>query len=97
MRLNTRCAPNVKAKASSRSEFDQAPKRIEINEAFAAIVIAVMRKLGLPGDIVNIEGRRDCAWPSDLRDGSDRHDPSHPLDATGRPQARRRHTLRRRG
>lgn len=31
-------------------------ERIEINEAFAAIVIAVMRELGLPEDIVNIEG-----------------------------------------
>ena len=31
-------------------------ERIEINEAFAAIVIAVMRELGLPEDIVNVEG-----------------------------------------
>ena len=29
-------------------------ERIEINEAFAAIVIAVARELGLPGDIVNL-------------------------------------------
>ena len=31
-------------------------ERIEINEAFAAIAIAVMRELGLPQDIVNVEG-----------------------------------------
>jgi len=31
-------------------------ERIEINEAFAAIAIAVMRELGLPEDIVNVEG-----------------------------------------
>lgn len=44
-------------------------ERIEINEAFAAIVIAVMRKLGLPEDIVNVEG------------GAIAH--GHPIDATG--------------
>jgi acetyl-CoA C-acetyltransferase len=31
-------------------------ERIEINEAFAAITIAVARELGLPQDIVNVEG-----------------------------------------
>ena len=31
-------------------------QRIEINEAFAAIAIAVARDLGLPEDIVNVEG-----------------------------------------
>ncbi len=31
-------------------------QRIEINEAFAAIVIAVTRELGLAEDIVNVEG-----------------------------------------
>lgn len=30
--------------------------RIEINEAFAAIAIAVHRELGLPADVVNVEG-----------------------------------------
>ncbi|HWO85152.1 MAG TPA: hypothetical protein VNN75_01530 [Stellaceae bacterium] len=30
--------------------------RIEINEAFAAIAIVVARQLGLPEDIVNVEG-----------------------------------------
>ncbi|HYM04834.1 MAG TPA: acetyl-CoA C-acetyltransferase [Stellaceae bacterium] len=31
-------------------------ERIEINEAFAAIALAVLRELGLPEDIVNVEG-----------------------------------------
>jgi acetyl-CoA C-acetyltransferase len=31
-------------------------ERVEINEAFAAIAIAVVRELGLPEDIVNVEG-----------------------------------------
>ena len=44
-------------------------ERIEINEAFAAIVIAVARELGLPGDIVNVEG------------GAIAH--GHPIGATG--------------
>ena len=30
--------------------------RVEINEAFAAISLAVMRELGLPEDVVNVEG-----------------------------------------
>ena len=44
-------------------------ERIEINEAFAAIAIAVMRDLGLPEDIVNVEG------------GAIAH--GHPIGATG--------------
>ena len=44
-------------------------ERIEINEAFAAIVIAVQRELGLPEDIVNVEG------------GAIAH--GHPIGATG--------------
>ena len=44
-------------------------ERIEINEAFAAIVIAVVRELGLPDDIVNVEG------------GAIAH--GHPIGATG--------------
>jgi acetyl-CoA C-acetyltransferase len=43
--------------------------RIEINEAFAAIIIAVVRELGLPEDIVNVEG------------GAIAH--GHPIGATG--------------
>src|SRR6201998_3449515 len=44
-------------------------ERIEINEAFAAIAIVVMRELGLPEDIVNVEG------------GATAH--GHPIGATG--------------
>jgi acetyl-CoA C-acetyltransferase len=44
-------------------------ERVEINEAFAAIVIAVVRELGLPEDIVNVEG------------GAIAH--GHPIGATG--------------
>jgi acetyl-CoA C-acetyltransferase len=44
-------------------------ERIEINEAFAAIAIAVTRDLGLPPDIVNVEG------------GAIAH--GHPIGATG--------------
>ena len=44
-------------------------ERIEINEAFAAIAIAVMRELGLAEDIVNVEG------------GAIAH--GHPIGATG--------------
>jgi acetyl-CoA C-acetyltransferase len=43
--------------------------RAEINEAFAAIAIAVARELGLPEDIVNVEG------------GAIAH--GHPIGATG--------------
>ena len=43
--------------------------RVEINEAFAAIVIAVLRELGLPQDIANVEG------------GAIAH--GHPIGATG--------------
>ena len=31
-------------------------ERVEINEAFAAVPLAVLRELGLPEDIVNVEG-----------------------------------------
>lgn len=44
-------------------------ERAEINEAFAAIVIALIRELGLPDDIVNVEG------------GAIAH--GHPIGATG--------------
>ncbi len=43
--------------------------RIEINEAFAAIAIAVYRELGLAEDVVNVEG------------GAIAH--GHPIGATG--------------
>jgi acetyl-CoA C-acetyltransferase len=44
-------------------------ERIEINEAFAAIALAVAKDLGLPQDIVNVEG------------GAIAH--GHPIGATG--------------
>jgi acetyl-CoA C-acetyltransferase len=44
-------------------------ERIEINEAFAAIAIVVRRELGLPEEIVNVEG------------GAVAH--GHPIGATG--------------
>lgn len=44
-------------------------ERVEINEAFAAVPIAVARELGLPEDIVNVEG------------GAVAH--GHPIGATG--------------
>jgi len=44
-------------------------ERIEINEAFAVIALAVIQELGLPPDIVNVEG------------GAIAH--GHPIGATG--------------
>ncbi len=44
-------------------------ERVEINEAFAAIVLALIGELGLPEDIVNVEG------------GAIAH--GHPIGATG--------------
>ncbi|MGE0333979.1 MAG: acetyl-CoA C-acyltransferase [Gammaproteobacteria bacterium] len=44
-------------------------ERAEVNEAFAAVVLAIMQKLGLPEDIVNVEG------------GAIAH--GHPIGATG--------------
>jgi acetyl-CoA C-acetyltransferase len=44
-------------------------ERIEVNEAFAGIVIALIQELGLPQDIVNVEG------------GAIAH--GHPIGATG--------------
>jgi acetyl-CoA C-acetyltransferase len=59
-------------------------ERIEINEAFAAIVIAVTRELGLPPDVVNVEG------------GAIAH--GHPIGATGAVLATRLiHSMRRDG
>jgi acetyl-CoA C-acetyltransferase len=46
-----------------------AVERVEINEAFAAVPLAVLRALGLPEDIVNVEG------------GAIAH--GHPIGATG--------------
>jgi acetyl-CoA C-acetyltransferase len=59
-------------------------ERIEINEAFAAVPIAVAQELGLPVDIVNIEG------------GAIAH--GHPIGATGAILATRLlHSMKRDG
>jgi acetyl-CoA C-acetyltransferase len=59
-------------------------ERVEINEAFAAIAIVVTRELGLPEDIVNIEG------------GAIAH--GHPIGATGAVLTTRLlHSMRRDG
>jgi acetyl-CoA C-acetyltransferase len=59
-------------------------ERIEVNEAFAGIVIALMQELGLPEDIVNVEG------------GAIAH--GHPIGATGAVLATRLlHSMRRDG
>jgi acetyl-CoA C-acetyltransferase len=59
-------------------------ERIEINEAFAAIAIVVTRELGLPEDIVNVEG------------GAIAH--GHPIGATGAVLVTRLiHSMRRDG
>jgi acetyl-CoA C-acetyltransferase len=59
-------------------------ERAEINEAFAAIVLAVIRELGLPEDVVNVEG------------GAIAH--GHPIGATGAVlTAKLLHSMRRDG
>ncbi|CAG4912288.1 thiolase family protein [Paraburkholderia saeva] len=59
-------------------------ERVEINEAFAAVPIAVAQKLGLPDDIINVEG------------GAIAH--GHPIGATGAVLATRLiHSMRRDG
>src|SRR6516164_8062990 len=61
--------PAVK-QALQRAGWDiRSIERVEINEAFAAIAIVVARELGLPEDVVNIEG------------GAVAH--GHPIGATG--------------
>jgi len=59
-------------------------ERFEINEAFAAIALAVLRELGLPEDVVNVEG-------NSIAHG-------HPIGATGALQTTRLlHSMRRDG
>jgi acetyl-CoA C-acetyltransferase len=59
-------------------------ERVEINEAFAAIAVVVLRELGLPEDIVNVEG------------GAIAH--GHPIGATGAVLTTRLiHSMRRDG
>ena len=59
-------------------------ERVEINEAFAAVPLAVLRELGVPEDIVNVEG------------GAIAH--GHPIGATGAVLTTRLlHSMRRDG
>ena len=59
-------------------------ERIEINEAFAAVPLAVAKELGLPEDIINVEG------------GAVAH--GHPIGATGAVLTTRLiHSMRRDG
>ena len=59
-------------------------QRIEINEAFAAVPLAVAQHLGLPEDIINVEG------------GAIAH--GHPIGATGAVLTTRLiHSMRRDG
>src|SRR6266403_715574 len=61
--------PGIK-KALERAGWALADiERIEINEAFAAVPLAVAKELGLPEDIINVEG------------GAIAH--GHPIGATG--------------
>jgi acetyl-CoA C-acetyltransferase len=71
--------------ALERAGWDFASvQRYEINEAFAAIVLAVIDELGIPGDLVNVEG------------GAIAH--GHPIGATGAILATRLiHSMRRDG
>jgi acetyl-CoA C-acetyltransferase len=59
-------------------------ERVEINEAFAAVPLAVLRELGLPEDVVNVDG------------GAIAH--GHPIGATGAVLSTRLlHAMRRNG
>jgi acetyl-CoA C-acetyltransferase len=71
--------------ALGRADWDiGAVERFEINEAFAAIAIVVAQELGLPEDIVNVEG------------GAVAH--GHPIGATGAVLTTRLiHSMRRDG
>jgi len=55
----------------------------EINDAFAAVPLAVSRELGLPEDIVNVEGNAIAH--------------GHPIGATGVLATRLLHSMRRDG
>jgi acetyl-CoA C-acetyltransferase len=72
-------------KALERAEWKLADvERIEINEAFAAVPLAVAKELGLPEDIINVEG------------GAIAH--GHPIGATGAVLTTRLiHSMRRDG
>ena len=63
-------------------------QRIEINEAFAAIAIAVAKDLGLPAGHRQCGRRRDCARSSDWRDRGGAYNPIIAFDAARRNETR---------
>ena len=68
--VRSRPGPGGPHRALERAGWSIADiERIEINEAFAAVPLAVAKELGLPEDIVNVEG------------GAIAH--GHPIGATG--------------
>jgi acetyl-CoA acetyltransferase len=71
-------------------------ERVEINEAFAAIVIAVTRELGLSPDIVNVEGGAIAHRHPIGAAGAVLTTQPHPFDASRRPQPRDCHHVHRR-
>ena len=71
-------------------------ERFEINEAFAAIALAVMRELGLSGGHRQCRGQLHRAWPSDRRHWRAADDAAAPFDAARRHPPRRRHHVHRR-
>ena len=80
---SARCRPSARrwsGPAGSSGDVE----RIEINEAFAAVPLAVAHELGLPEDIINVEG------------GAIAH--GHPIGATGAVLTTRLiHSMRRDG
>ena len=50
---------------------------VELNEAFAAQAVAVVRDVGLDPETVNVVGRRDRARPSRRGDRGDPHGEAH--------------------
>ena len=76
--------PAVKQALARAGWTNGSVERFEINEAFAAIAIVVARELGLPEDVVNVEG------------GAVAH--GHPIGATGAVLTTRLiHSMRRDG
>ena len=71
-------------------------QRIEINEAFAAIAIAVTKDLGLISGCRQCGRRRHRARSPDRRERRGAHDASVAFDATRRDQQGNRHALHRR-
>ena len=70
--------------------------RVEINEAFAAIAIAVTRELGFAEDVVNVEGGAIAHGHPDRRHRRRSDDTAAALDGARWSEARGRHALHRR-